>query len=453
MRVMIIGAGKVGYSLAEMLSMENHDVVVIDKASERLKVVDESLDVQTILGSGSSKKVLEDAGVDEVKMLIAVTEFDELNMVACITAKHYGVKKTVARVRDPEYVGDDKASNSFLGIDLIINPERVTAKEIAKLLEVPEAINVDYYADGKVQLLELKIDESSPVLNVKLKDLPFEYPYLIVAILRGEKMIIPSGEDMIKANDFVFVIGKTKEMVKIEELLGEKRTSVENVFILGAGRVGYYLAQILSKKKKKYSVKVVDKDIKKCQRIADDTDNVLVLKGDGTDTELLKNESIDKTDAFVAVTGDDKVNLLVSLMAKNMGAKRTLAQVRRSDYAPMMEQVGIDIAVTPRELTAAAILKNIRQGKIVSLTLLGGAKAEVIELIVSEDYSYAKKPLKDIKFPKGAILGAILREGKALIPSGDDWVLPGDQVMVFALPSAIANVENFFENKKRFGLF
>ncbi|MDW7675990.1 MAG: Trk system potassium transporter TrkA [Bacillota bacterium] len=451
MRAVVIGAGKVGYSIAQMLSGEGHDVTVIEKDEERLKVVQDQLDVQTYLGSGASAQVLEDAGASQSDMIMAVTEFDELNIVACLTAKQLGIKKTVARVRNPEYIGAEQASNSFLGIDLIINPERVTALAISKLIEVPEAINVDYYADGKVQLLELKVTAEFTIANKMLKDLKIEYPFLIVAILRNGEIIIPRGEDKVVAGDLIFVLAKTIDMTKIEKIIGTRRAFIDNVVILGGGRVGYYLAKTLeSRKRQLKSIKIVEKDIGKCESLSRSLDKTLILNGDGTDTEFLKDEHISTADLFVAVTSDDKVNLLVSLIAKNLGVNKTICQVRRSDFAPLVEQVGIDVAVTPRILTAAAILKYIRRGKIVSITLLAGDKAEVIELIVPDYCSNLNIPLKKIKFPKGAILGAILRNETAIIPTGEDHIEAGDQVMVFALPEAVKNVEKFFDKKRLF---
>ncbi|MBS4026423.1 MAG: Trk system potassium transporter TrkA, partial [Clostridia bacterium] len=330
-------------------------------------------------------------------------------------------------------------------------PERVTAQQIAKLIDVPEAINVEYFADEKVQLLELKVAENFYIANKKLRDINIQYPFLIVAILRNEQMLIPRGEETILPDDLIFVLAKTDDMENIEEIIGTKRAIIENVVILGGGRVGYYLAKRLEEKSRQLkSVKIVEKDVAKCHDLSKNLTNTLILHGDGTDTEFLKDEQIGQADLFVAVTSDDKANLLVALIAKNLGVKKTICQVRRSDFAPLVEQVGINIAVTPRVLTAAAILKYIRRGHIVSITLLGGDKAEVIELIVPENCSNVNIPLKNLKFPKGAILGAVLRNNLAIIPTGEEQIRVGDQVIVFALPQAVKAVEHFFD-KKRFG--
>jgi len=443
LRVIIIGAGKVGFSIAEMLTTENHDVVVIEKDEDRERIVQEHIDVQTINGSGANIRVLEEAGVREADLVIAVTEMDELNMVACLLAKQYGVPKTVARVRNPEYVEvGDRSPGPSIGIDLVINPERVTAMEIAKLIEVPEAIDVEYYADGQVQLLELRIDKHAPVIDKKLKDLDFTYPSLIIAILRDGEIIIPRGDDYVLANDVVFIVGKTVDMTEIEKFLGKERMYPKSIVILGGGRIGYYLAKQLEGKD--LSVKIIDKNLAKCKNVAKGLEDALVLNGDGTDIDFLQEEGIGETDLFVAVTGDDKLNLLVSLLAKELGAKKTIAQIRRFEYIPLVEKVGVDTTVSPRMLTAGAIYKFIRKGQIVSVNVLVGAKAEAMELIVPEDSRVAHKMLKDLKFPKGAILGAIQRAGEVIIPTGLDTIEPGDKVMVFSIPKAIVKVEEFF---------
>ena len=440
----IIGAGKVGFSIAQMLSYEGHDVVVIEKDEERFLYIQETLDVQTILGSGSSPVILEEAGVTNSDLVVAVTETDELNIVSCLMAKQYGVPKTVARVRDPDYVETSHKSPQFsLGIDLIINPEQVTAKEIIKLMEVPEALNVEYFADGQIQLLELKLTESAVVVGKRLKDLDLAGNALIVAISRSGKMIIPRGDNHLQVNDIVFIVARTEQMVDVEKLLGKSRAAIEKVMILGGGRIGYYLARLLEEKKKE--VKIIEKDREKCRVISGKLNHSLVLNGDGTDIDLLQEEGAGEVDLFVAVTGDDKLNLLVSLIAKHLGVENTITVIRRSDYIPLVEKVGIDTVVSPRSLTTSTILKLILPQEVVSVSFLGGADAETLELIVPERCRANYKKLKELKFPKGAILGSIMRDNTAIVPVGDDVIMPGDKVMVFTLPEAVSRVNEFFE--------
>ncbi|MBS3976593.1 MAG: Trk system potassium transporter TrkA [Syntrophomonadaceae bacterium] len=443
MRVVIVGAGKVGFNIAQMLSQESHDVIVIERDEERQRIVEENLDVQTIFGNGASVNVLENAKIREADLLVAVTEQDELNMVACLVAKNMGVPRTIARVRNPEYIDTaTMAQAASLGIDLVINPEKVAAKAIAELVEVPEALAVEYYADGKVMLLELSLMPNNPIVNKKLRDLNFSYPYLIAAILRSGKIMVPRGDDLLLPYDHIFIVAETRLMKEIEKLLGSERAKIQSVFILGGGRLGFYLAKLLERKN--LSIKLLEKDVNKCMEITNQLNKVMVLNGDGTDIHLLEQENVGKSDLFVAVTDDDKVNLLVSLLAKELGAKKTIAQIRRSDYISLVERVGIDVAISPRTLVASAILKYIRKGGIVSVSLWQGGGAETMEIIVPDHLAILGKPLQSYKFPRSALIGAIVRANKVIIPSGSDVLLAGDLIIVFALPEAVSKVEQFF---------
>jgi len=447
MKVIIIGAGKVGFSMAQLLSGENHDVVVIEQSRERQQVLEEVLDVQVVSGSGSSTSVLESAGVRTADMLLAVTEFDELNMVACLLAKKYGVKTTVARVRNPEYLEvKDFSLNDIMGIDLIINPERVTALEIAEIARHPEALNVDYYADGKVQLMELELKEDSPLLNKRLKDLETTVPYNIVCIARKHRMLVPSGDDVLQVGDHIHLMARTTEMRNVEKLLGFYSRKVEHVTILGGGRTGYYLAQILEHNKPAMSIKIIEKDITRARQISEKLEDTLVINGDGSDYQLLEEENIDNSDLFVAVTDDDKINLLCSLIARNLGVRKTVCQVKRTDVMPLAEQIGIDTILSPRLLTAGAILKYMRVGDIISVTLFGEERAEMLELLVQPGATAVNKEISKIKFPSGSVIGAVVRKNQVIIPDGAFIIEPHDRLMVFSLLKSIHKVEQLFLN-------
>ena len=443
MRAIIIGAGKIGYHVAHVLAREDHDVILIESNEERVHALEDTLDIQVMVGSGTSYQVLEQAGIKEADLLVAVTEIDEVNMISCMLAKQYGVEKTVARVRNPEYVVEgERKSGAFADIDLVINPEMVTAKEIAKLIEVPEALDVVYYANGKVQLLELEITKDAPIVGVKLQDMKMNFSFLIVAILRNGKMLIPRGSDQILANDIIFVLAKTKEMVKVERLLGTERLKAERVMVLGADLTGLNLAKMLEEQK--VNVKIIEKQHKRCVEVAQQLQNTIVLHGDGTDMDLLKSEGAAETDVFVCLTDDDKLNLLVGLLAKHLGAKRAIAQVRRSDYIDLMENVGIDAGISPRLLTANAILRFIKRGRgVLSITLLCEEKAEMLEVVLSEDSKVVNQKIREINFPGGAIIGSICRKNNVTIATGNDCLKAGDMITVFALPHALRKVEQY----------
>ncbi|MDD2568206.1 MAG: Trk system potassium transporter TrkA, partial [Clostridia bacterium] len=433
MKSIIVGAGKVGYTIASTLSKEGHDVIVIDIDRERLSTVEEYLDVQVIEGSGAQMSILEEAGIANTDLLIAVTEGDELNMVSCFLAKSYGVKSTVARVREPGYESLDNSHRQHnLGIDLIINPEKVAAEEILKLINHPEAHNVEYFANGQVQLLELELDGHCPVLNKSLIQICFPKPCIIVAIIRRNKTIIPRGQDRLIEGDIIVMLSATKNMIYNEQYLGMHHGKTNSVIIFGGGLLGYYLAQKLENSKRHMNIKLVEQDAVLAEELAETLDQTLVINGTGTDLGLLEDENVEDIDVCIAVTDDDKENVLVSILAKHMGTKKTIAQIRRSDYISMVERVGIDRAVSPRSLTAAAILKFISHGRLLSLTLLDDSRAQMRELIIPAKAKIIGKTLKQLKVPEDAIIGVIVRNGEVIVPCGDDKLLANDRIILFA---------------------
>lgn len=449
MKTIIIGAGKVGYSIAQLLASENQDVVVIEQDEERLRIVDESLDVQVVLGSGSSPAILEAAGVREAAMLIAVTEMDELNMIACLLAKQYGVKTTVARVRNTEYMETPIFSpEALLGVDLIINPERVTAQEISKIVRNPESLSVEYYADGRVQMVEIEIPKDSCLDGVKLKELDTS-SFVIVSIIRQHRTIVPAGNDSLFSGDKVYIMARTNEMSSVLSSLGIKPKKVDSITILGAGRTGLYLAKIIERARWPISIKIIEKSVSQARKAENALKNALIINGDGSDLELLRDENIGETDLFVSVTDDDRLNILSSLIVKSLGVKITVCKVKRSDLMPLVDQIGIDITMSPRMLTAGAILKYIRRGDIVSVTVMGEEMAEMLELVAQPGSIAAGKKLSKIKFPSGSVLGAIVRENQVIIPSGEHEIKPFDHLMVFSISKSIPKVEKLFLNNAK----
>lgn len=439
--IIVVGAGKVGYSIADILSREHHDVVVIEADAERASTVDNNLDVKVIVGNGASWDTLERAGVKRATMLVAVTEMDELNMIACLLAKQYGAKVTVARVRNPEYMETPHfRPSSLLGIDYIINPERVTAMEIAKLADAPEALNVEFFANGLVQMLELKIKEDSPLANRALRDIKKRNQFTIAAVERKTDTYIPDGSFVLRTGDHVRVIAETNNMVEVEKELGIHRQRVQSITIIGGGRTGYYLAHILERRNIK--IKVIEKDEKRARLIANKLKRAMVLQGDASDMDLLRTESVGNSDLLIAVTNDDRLNLLCSLIAKNMGARSAVAQVKRSEVVPVLEQVGIDVVLNPRQLCASAILSYLRHRKIV---LMGQSHSEIIEIEVDKGSKVDGLRLKQCGLPKGVLVGALTRGRKVIIPQGDTQLTPGDKLMIFCLPETIDRVYKLFD--------
>ncbi len=449
MKTIIIGAGKVGYSIAQLLSSENQNVVVIERDEERLKIVDESLDVQAILGNGSSPAILEAAGVREATMLIAVTEMDELNMIACLLAKQYGVKTTVARVRNTEYMETPIFSpEALLGVDLIINPERITALEIAKIVRIPEALSVEYYADGRVQMVEIEIPKDSILDGVKLKGLDTS-SFVIVSIIRQHRTIVPAGNDSLFSGDKVYIMARTSDMSAVLMSLGIQPKKVDSVTILGAGRTGFYLAKVIEDRRWPIDMKIIEKNVLQARKAESQLKNALIINGDGSDLELLREENIGDTDLFISVTDDDRLNILSCLIAKSLGVKLTICKIKRSDLMPLVDQIGIDIVMSPLMLTAGAILKYVRRGDIVSITVMGEEMSEMMELVAQPGSIAAGKKLSKIKFPSGSVLGAIVRENQVIIPSGEHEIKPYDHLMVFSILKSIQKVEKLFLHTKK----
>lgn len=369
-------------------------------------------------------------------------------MIACMTAKQFGVPQKIARIRNPEYLYANALSREKLGIDLTINPERATAREIVKLLKSPiNVAQVQSFAGGKVQLFELKVEGSFPFINQQLKSIIFKYPILVAAIFRNDKIIIPDGEERITAGDNLYILIKKDYFAGLNEIFNQKPLNMQNVMILGGSRIGIQTALILAKLG--INTKLIERDKERCEKIAEKLPHTLVINGDGTNIDLLKSEGIETIDGFVAVTGFDEDNLLVALLAKHLGTKKVIAKVDRTNYIPILEKIGVDAVVNPRMTTASAILRFIRRGKIISLTLLKEGEAEVIELIVSPHSKIINKPLKKANLPRNSIIGAIVRQDKVIIPHGNDIIQPEDKIIIFALSSDINKIEKIFDGGKK----
>ena len=441
MQIVIIGAGKVGYSLARMLSAESHDVIVVEPDEERGNIINDKMDVQVVNGNGASPILQRAINIGQSDLVIAVTDQDEINMLSCLFAKQSGAKRTVARLRNIEYANNIKELKKKLpGVDVFINPEQVTAETISNYIYIPEAKNINYFDQRKLMMVELLVDENNALVGRALKDLPKHVPYLITAIIRKGNFIIPNGNEVIRKKDYIYLMTKTEHMEQVERMLGFKRKVIENVMILGGGRLGYYIAKLLEPMDVK--VKVIEQNLKRCEFLSATLDTTIILNGDVSDADILSEEGISDVDSLVAATDSDKLNILACLLGSRLGAKQTVTQIRRTDYMPLIESVGIDVAVNPQILTREAILKMVRKGNLESLTLIESGSAEVIDIIVEKAHrKLCGIKVKDLNFPAGAIISSIDRNGEVIIPTGDDIILAGDRITIFVGSKSVRKIE------------
>ena len=444
MNFIIVGAGEVGYHLASRLSQEKMDVVVIEKDKEKVKRVIDTLDVQTIHGSGSSVEILKQAGVEDADMLIAVTNSDEVNMISCLVASAQSkVPMKIARIRNPEYAQDvGILGEKHLNIDLAINPELEMVRTISRLVEIPDATDVVEFAEGRVRITGIKVDPHSYVIGKKLQNLDKEnekHDIIIAAIFRDDKVIIPRGDDIIQENDLVYAVTEANKILTITNYFKEKERRAQRVMILGGGEIAIELAQKFEKINIK--TKIIEHNEQRCLEIAEKLEKTIVLRGDGTDRELLEEENIKDVDVFITISESEQTNILVSLLAKRLGAKKVISLINNLSYTSLVSNIGVDVVISPHLSAISRILQFIRKGKVLSVASFHKENAEAIEIVALETSDLVNKPLRDIKFPRGAIIGAVARGKEIIIPTGDTLILPDDRVIIFTLTSAIPSVE------------
>lgn len=446
MYIIIVGGGGVGYELARNLSEKNQDVVVIEKNQEKARQLSENLDVMVIEDNGANALVLERAGIKTARMLIAVTEVDEINVIACMLAKRYGVPITVARVRNSDYAQESPVlTREQLGIDIILNPEKVAAHEISKMLHFPDAGEIEYFNRGKVMMLGITVGEKTDITGQPLHKLPLPPGCIIVGISdTRDKFVIPSGKDTIKPGEKIYLLGSSRTLKDISWLLHHENTRLRQVTILGGGMIGYQLARLLEESRNPFSVKLVEKDKERSDQLGRLLSRTLVLHGDATDMSLFREEEFANTDAVVAVTGDDRTNILVAVLARQFGVKKIICEVKDPQYVPVYSTLGIDSVVNSRLATAARILRYTRREDVVALSILQDEKAEVLELVLPESARVANKKVSEANFPRGMLIGSIVRNGEVLIPHGDTVLKPGDHLVIFTLPAISSILEKHF---------
>lgn len=449
MKVLIIGAGKLGHRLAEFMIQENIDVTIIDKNEQVLERINEHMDVLTVTANGIDIKVLREISIDSYDIMVASTDSDETNTVICSLAKQLGCMQTIARIRNPEYMEQLDFIKEKMGIDYIINPDFETAQAIEKYLLRSYEFYTDDFVSGKVQMLDFDINKTPELIDMQLKDLEGFDDLLITAISRDGTVVIPHGPTRLEHGDTIHVIGQKENIQKLSDRFGFNRAhnEVKRVMIMGGGNIGYYLADSLSKSK--INVTLIEVDPKKAKDLSDKLDNVLVIQGDGTDIHLLEEEMLESMDCFVGATGFDEQNILMSLMAKQIGVKKSIAKVSRPNYEKIMDRLGIDVSINPIYIAASNILKLVRGGRVVSVSLLLGGDGEVTEIKLDENSNLIDIPLAKMKLPKGIIIGAIVRDGDVIIPNGNSILKKNDRIVVFSRTEDVSILKMFLKPQKR----
>ncbi len=457
MQVIICGAGQVGSSIARYLASEDADITVIDQAPELVHKIADSLDVKGLVGFASHPDVLERAGAADADMVIAVTYADEVNMVACqICHSLFDVPTKIARVRHQSYLNPmwaDLFSSDNMPIDVIISPEIEVARAIARRLELPGAFDVIPLADGKVSLIGVHCTEECPVLDTPLRQLTDLFPDLhivVIGIAREGENLVPSGDDELRAGDDVYFVAETDHIPRAMPAFGHEETEARRVVIVGGGNIGLSLAQIVEKNHPHVLMKVIEIDKKRAEFVAQTLERAVVIHGSALDVEILEEANAGNAETVIAVTNDDEVNILASMLAKRQGCRRATTLINKTSYGPLMGNMGIETVVNPRMITVSRILEHVRRGRIRAVHTLAEGFGELIEAEALETSSLVGVPLREAKLPKGVVLGAIVRDGEVVIPRGGTVVRAGDLVILFAASEAVKKVEKLFAVKLEF---
>ncbi|MFN3701771.1 MAG: Trk system potassium transporter TrkA [Alphaproteobacteria bacterium] len=451
MRVIICGAGQVGYSIASYLAREENDVTVIDHNAKLIGQIKDDLDVNGIVGHASNPDVLSFAGAGDVDMMIAVTHSDEVNMVACqVGHSLFGVPKKIARIREQDYLNpawSNLFSRAHMPIDVIISPEQVIAEDIFQRLQVPGTTFVISLAEGMAHIVGVVCREDCPIINTplsQLRELFKDLSFKVIAILRNNKPIIPDDNEQIFAGDEVYFVADTKQLRRVMAVFGHEEKEARRIVISGGGSVGFSLAKLLVKQGLGTHIKILERNEQRAEYLSEQLENVVILRGNSLDRDILEEAMIEHVETLVAVTNDDESNILGSLLAKQYGCERVITLVNNNAYTPLIGPLGIDAMVSPRSTIVATIMQHVRRGRIHGLYNLRDGFAEVFEAEVSSSMALANKHIEDIEFPPHVILGAIIRDEEMWIPDAKDIVRAGDVLIILARQDQAKALERAF---------
>lgn len=448
MNIVIVGGGKLGFALAAQLSAENQDVAVIDSNAERIGHIANLLDVIALCGNGISHSVQEEAGTAHADLLIAATDSDETNMLCCMVAKKVGARHTIARVRSPEYHQQMFFLREELGLSLAINPDQTAAGEISRILRFPSAIKVEPFAKGRVELMEFRLQEDTPLDGVALYDLPrlTQGRFLICAVERGEDVTIPSGNFVLRAGDRLHIIVPPQDAAAAFKRIGAFKRVARDVLIVGGGRISYYLAQRLIESG--IHVKIVERDAQRCNNLCELLPKATVIHGDGTDSELLQELGLGHIPAFVALTGIDEENIILSMYAKKQGVEKVITKLSKTSYVDMLGNSGLESFICPKDITSAQIVQYVRAmensygSNVETLYRIVHDRVEALEFHVRRSSKLIGVPFKDLSLKKNVLVGAIIRKNRCIIPGGGDSIEEGDSVIVITADMGLRELDS-----------
>ena len=451
MKVIVCGAGQVGFPIARQLSLEGNDVTVIDHSEELVRRVGDSLDARALVGFAPHPDVLERAAAADSDMIIAVTQADEVNMVACQVAHSlFDIPTKIARVRAQSYLAPtwaDLFNRDHMPIDVIISPEIEVARAISRRLFVPGAFDSIPLADGKVRAIGVRLDGDCPIINTPLRQLTGIFPELnivVVGIIRGDETIVPTADDQMVPGDEVYFVADNDHVARAMTVFGHEEPEVRRVVIAGGGHVGQFLARLIHDEHPGVGAKIIEANKAQAERAALGVNGVTVLNGDALDPELLKEANVAAAETIVTVTNDDEVNVLAALLAKRHGAGRAVALINNINYAPLVGTLGVDVTVSPHAITASTILQHVRRGRIRAVHSLPRDFGEIMEVELLETSSLAGRSIRECGFPAGVLIGAIVREGAVHIPRAGTSLRAGDRIVMFVAAKAIKHVERLF---------
>lgn len=456
MRIIIVGGGKVGQATAKRLSSEGHDIVLVDKNAERIQHLSDKLDIMCVKGNGLRTSVLLEAGVADADLIITTTPSDEINMLCCLTAKRLGAKHTVARIRDPEYSEELSTLRKEMGLDMVINPEQESAAEIARVLRFPNAINVETFVDGKVEMISFRIKEDGILNGNSISSImaKLRLSLIFCAVVHNGEVIIPDGNYVAHTDDLFYVIGEPAEIYNFFKAIKRGTSSSKSAFVIGGGRIAYYLCKFLAEVG--INTKLVEISREKCYELNEILPNCVIINGDGSDPELLEEEDMASFSSVVTITGRDEENLLIAIHASKLGVPKVVAKINRSNYDDIIESFGIDSIISPKDITSVQIIRFVRalnnsigHANIETLYHIVDGQAEALEFHADNTAMNLGIPFKDINFRKNLIVAAIERNGKVIIPSGNDYIMDGDSVVIVCRNSRINDLNDVFENGGR----